>query len=100
MPRIQPRRDLSNWSLQRKPSQGVVSFMSHDDVQVMRENRLLEQEIRSVRELRVGVASWLLQGSAMGGSPLCRQFVPGNEVIARLRQIAHHVTLGMYTSEV
>jgi len=74
--------------------------MSHDDVQVMRENRLLEQEIRSVRELRVGVASWLLQGSAMAGSPLCRQFVPDNEVIAQLRQIAHHVTLGMYTSEV
>ena len=91
---------MGNGKLQGKQSQCVMSIMSRHDVQVMRENRLLAQEIISVRELRVSVATWLLQGSAMAGSPLCRQFVPDDEVIAQLRHPAHHVMLGVYTSEV
>ena len=50
------------------------------NAQVLHENKLLEQEISSVKELSVSVARWLVQGSAVEIRPLGRQGHTNNEV--------------------
>ncbi|CAL5229803.1 g13199 [Coccomyxa viridis] len=47
--------------------------------QVLLENKLLEQEISSVKELSVSVAGWLVQGSALEIRPVYRQPNPDSE---------------------
>ena len=49
---------------------------------MLQENRVLEQEISSVKELSVSVARWLVQGSAVEICPLSRQAQPNSEVRA------------------
>ena len=44
------------------------------------ENKLLEQEISSVKGLSVSVARWLVQGSGVEVRPVCRQPNPDSEV--------------------
>ena len=48
--------------------------------QVLHENRLLQQEISTVKELSVSVARWLVQDSAVEIRPLFRQAHADSEV--------------------
>ncbi|CAL5229800.1 g13194 [Coccomyxa viridis] len=54
----------------------VLIGLRHSLREVLLENKLLEQEIRSVKEQNVSVAQWLVRGSAAEVRPVCRQQNP------------------------
>ena len=49
-------------------------------MQAMLENRLLEQELNSVKELSVRVAHWLMHGPPVEIQRLCRERPPREQV--------------------
>ncbi len=56
------------------------------------ENKLLEQEIRSVKEQNVSVAQWLVRGSAAEVRPVCRQQNPDGGVGSYCKAVSVHIT--------
>ena len=56
------------------------------------DNKLLEQEIRSVKEQNVSVAQWLVRGSAVEVRPVCRQQNPDGKVGLYCKAVSVHIS--------